>query len=59
MSNNFSTEFVDSCLMEPAFATREAFVLDLETEALLLAAISQTNRDETIAGEQRMRRLRD
>jgi hypothetical protein len=37
----------------------EAFVLDAEAEASLLAAMAEADRGETITGEQLMDRLRD
>jgi len=37
----------------------EAFVLDAEAEASLLAAIAEADRGETITGEELMNKLRD
>ncbi len=37
----------------------EAFVLNAEAEASLLAAMAETDRGETITGEELMNRLRD
>lgn len=37
----------------------EAFVLDSQAEALLLAAIAEADRDETITGEQLLSKLRE
>ncbi|MBN1508898.1 MAG: hypothetical protein JW955_18775 [Sedimentisphaerales bacterium] len=37
----------------------EAFVLDAEAEAALLAAIAEADRGEVVAGEQLLRRLRE
>ena len=37
----------------------EAFILDAEAEALLVAAMVEADRDETIPGEELMNKLRD